>query len=58
MTLHEKKELYRSAFCQTLVEVKAPTGEWKAIVGLTLMAISVAIWGFVWVTTYGKLIKH
>jgi hypothetical protein len=57
LTLHEKKELYRSSFCQTLVEVKAPTGEWKAVIGLTLMAISVALWGFVWVTTYGKLVK-
>jgi len=52
LTLHEKKELYRSSFCQTLVEVKAPTGEWKAILGISLIAISIAIWGFVWVTTY------
>lgn len=54
MTVSEKKELYRSSFCQTLVEVKAPTGEWKAILGLLLTCVSVALWGFVWLTTYGK----
>ena len=57
LTLHEKKELYRSSFCQTLVEVKAPTGEWKAVFGLTLVAISLAMWMMIWVTTYGKLVK-
>ena len=54
MTVAEKKELYRSSFCQTLVELKAPTGEWKAILGLVLSAVSVAMWGFIWVVTYGK----
>merc|ERR1719290_729169 len=29
MTLHEKKELYRFSFCQTITEYKAPTGDWK-----------------------------
>lgn len=52
LTLHEKKELYRSSFCQTLAEVKAPTGEWKAVIGLSLLAFSVAAWGFIWVVTY------
>merc|ERR1712088_1233229 len=52
LTLPEKKELYRSSFCQTLTEVKAPTGEWKAVIGISLMAISLGVWGFIWVTTY------
>jgi cytochrome c oxidase subunit 4 len=52
MTVAEKKELYRSSFCQTLVELKAPTSEWKAILGLLLTCVSVALWGFVWLTTY------
>lgn len=52
MTVAEKKELYRASFCQTLVEVKAPTGEWKAILGIILGSVSVALWGFIWLTTY------
>ena len=57
LTLHEKKELYRSSFCQTLVEVRAPTGEWKPILGLTLIAISLGMWMMIWVTTYGKFVN-
>lgn len=52
MTVAEKKELYRSSFCQTFVEIKAPTGEWKGIIGVVLASISVALWGFIWLTTY------
>jgi len=52
LTTHEKKELYRASYCQTLVELKAPTGEWKAIIGMVLGCISVGIWGFVWLTTF------
>ena len=54
LTTHEKKELYRASFCQTLVELKAPTGEWKAIGGIVLTCISLGLWGFIWLTTYGK----
>merc|ERR1712029_924343 len=36
MTLHEKKELYRFSFCQTIVEYNAPTGEWKKISGIAM----------------------
>lgn len=52
MTTHEKKELYRAAFCQTFAEAYAPTGEWKAILGLTLICVSTGLWGFIWLTTY------
>lgn len=55
MTVAEKKELYRASFCQTLVEAKAPTGDWKAVVGISLCLISLGIWGYVWLAAYGKL---
>ena len=57
MTLAEKKELYRASFCQTLVEAKAPTGDWKAVVGISLCLISLGIWGYVWLAAYGKLLN-
>merc|ERR1712158_30161 len=52
MTIHEKKELYRASYCQTLTEIKAPTGEWKMIIGLVLSFVSIGIWCFVWVVKY------
>merc|ERR1712179_70723 len=52
MTIHEKKELYRASYCQTLVETKAPTGEWKAVFGIALVCISLGLWGYVWLATY------
>merc|ERR1712233_304989 len=57
MTLEEKKALYRASFCQTLVEVEAPTGEWKSILGMVLVAVSVGIWGYFWMKSvvYGEL---
>ena len=57
MTLEEKKVLYRASFCQTLAEVEAPTGEWKSIIGLTLLGISIGVWGYLWMKAfvYGKL---
>ena len=47
LTLDEKKTLYRASFCQTLVEVDAPTGEWKAICGWAFFWCSIAIFSFV-----------
>merc|ERR1712211_59921 len=52
MTLEEKKALYRASFCQTLVEVEAPTGEWKSILGVVLVGISIGIWGYLWMKAY------
>uniref|UniRef100_A0A1B6F1K2 Cytochrome c oxidase subunit 4 n=1 Tax=Cuerna arida TaxID=1464854 RepID=A0A1B6F1K2_9HEMI len=46
LTLEEKKQLYRASFCQTFVEMDAPTGEWKTVTGCTLFFISVALWVF------------
>jgi len=52
MTKEEKKVLYRASFCQTLAEVEAPTGEWKSVVGITLVIVSLGIWGYLWMKTY------
>jgi len=46
--------LYRASFCQTLVEVDAPTGEWKAIFGWVMVWISVAVFSFVGVRKFRK----
>jgi len=52
LTREEKKVLYRASFCQTLAEVEAPTGEWKSVVGITLVIVSLGIWGYLWMKTY------
>jgi len=52
MTIEEKKELYRASFCQTLVEVKAPTGDWKGIMGLSMAIIAMGMWAYVWMAKY------
>jgi len=52
LTKEEKKALYRASFCQTLVEVEAPTGEWKSILGLCLVGISIGIWGYLWMKKF------
>merc|ERR1712059_84381 len=43
LTIEEKKALYRASFCQTIVEIDAPTGEWKNVLAGILSAISVAM---------------
>ncbi|RZC36567.1 cytochrome c oxidase subunit IV [Asbolus verrucosus] len=57
LSLEEKKALYRASFRQTFAEFKAPTGEWKSVIGCGLMLISVALWGFYGMKTfvYGPL---
>merc|ERR1712083_448205 len=52
LTKEEKKALYRASFCQTLSEVEAPTGEWKSILGMSLIGISIGIWGYLWMKAY------
>lgn len=54
LSLDEKKQLYRASFCQTLVEVEAPTGEWKAVFGWAMVWASVAILSFVGVRKFRK----
>jgi len=46
LSKEEKKALYRASYCQTFAEFKAPTGEWKSVVGIGLMFISLALWTF------------
>jgi len=52
MTLHEKKELYRFSFCQTVAEYSAPTGEWKKVFGIAFFFISLGIWGVIWLKMF------
>jgi len=52
LTLEEKKALYRASFCQTFAEMKAPTGEWKSVVGIGLIAASLAVWVYLWMKVY------
>merc|ERR1712012_406139 len=52
MTVEEKKQLYRASFCQTLVEVKAPTGDCKGIMGLSMAIIAMGMWAYVWMAKY------
>jgi cytochrome c oxidase subunit 4 len=49
LSLDDKKALYRASFRQTYAEFNAPTGEWKSIVGMVLMGISVTGIGFWWI---------
>merc|ERR1712173_249595 len=52
MTLAEKKQLYRASFCQTLVEIEAPTGEWKSILGMTLVMAAMGMLSYIWMKEY------
>ena len=53
LTIEEKKALYRASFCQTFAEIKAPSGEWKSVLGMTFVAMSMACWIFFWMKTFG-----
>lgn len=52
MTLEEKKALYRASFCQTFAEMKAPSGEWKYILGVCLIGSSLAVWVYLWMKLF------
>jgi len=48
MSIEDKKALYRASFCQTYAEMQAHgKGEWKGLLGCTLMFISGALWMYV-----------
>ena len=49
LSLDDKKALYRASFRQTFSEFQAPTGEWKAVIGMILIGISVTGLAFVWI---------
>ena len=54
LTLIEKKQLYRASFAQTLVEIEAPTGEWKSAVGIASFVVAAAFWIVLWLKVYGE----
>ena len=54
LTLIEKKQLYRASFAQTLVEIEAPTGEWKSAVGIASFVVAAALWIVLWLKVYGE----
>ncbi|CAB3375989.1 Hypothetical predicted protein [Cloeon dipterum] len=52
LSLEEKKALYRASFCQTFSEMKAPTGQWKSVVGITLIISSLSLWIYMAMKTF------
>ncbi|KAG7164650.1 Cytochrome c oxidase subunit 4-like [Homarus americanus] len=52
LTLEEKKALYRASFCQTFAEMTAPSGEWKSVLGVTLILSSLAVWIYLWMKVF------
>ncbi|XP_014206163.1 cytochrome c oxidase subunit 4 isoform 1, mitochondrial [Copidosoma floridanum] len=52
LTIEEKKQLYRASFRQTFVEMEAPTGEWKMILGGVCIGTVLALWIVVWLKKY------
>ncbi|KAK9872540.1 hypothetical protein WA026_018005 [Henosepilachna vigintioctopunctata] len=44
LSIEEKKALYRASFCQTFAEFQATSPEWKQIVGVSLVVISLGLW--------------
>jgi len=48
MTIPEKKTLYRASFAQTVAEMESPTGQWKSILGCSLLFISLGFGVFLW----------
>ncbi|XP_065171353.1 cytochrome c oxidase subunit 4 isoform 1, mitochondrial-like [Atheta coriaria] len=44
LSIEEKKALYRASFRQTFSEFKAPTGQWKSTIGMTLFFASMGLW--------------
>ncbi|XP_074646775.1 cytochrome c oxidase subunit 4 isoform 1, mitochondrial-like isoform X2 [Tubulanus polymorphus] len=52
LSVDEKKQLYRSSFCQTYAEMTAPTGDWKSVVAGVLFGFGVAGWFYMWMQQY------
>ena len=56
LSIQEKKALYRASFCQTFAEIQAPTGEWKSIIGMTLIGMSAGIWLYIYFKAFGNFL--
>ncbi|XP_076646400.1 cytochrome c oxidase subunit 4 isoform 1, mitochondrial [Halictus rubicundus] len=52
LSIEEKKALYRASFCQTIVEMHAPTGEWKGELGISLILVALTFWMFYFLKTF------
>jgi len=52
MSVEEKKTLYRASFCQTYSEMRAPSGEWKSIMGCTLGLMALSYWMYMWAKVF------
>jgi len=48
LTLEEKKQLYRSSFCQTFVETSAHSHEYRGEMGQVLFFVGVGLWFYIW----------
>lgn len=53
LSIEEKKVLYRASFCQTFSEMKAPTGEWKGILGMMIFVASLTLWSYMGMKSFG-----
>jgi cytochrome c oxidase subunit 4 len=58
LSIQEKKDLYRASFRQTFSEMEAPTGEWKGIIGMTLVLISSGLWLYLYFKIFGMSFSH
>jgi len=52
LSIEDKKTLYRASFCQTFAEMRAPTGEWKSILGIVLGGVALSWWMYIWVKAF------
>eukprot|EP00095_Tigriopus_kingsejongensis_P006575 maker-scaffold2551_size14539-snap-gene-0.4 protein:Tk06575 transcript:maker-scaffold2551_size14539-snap-gene-0.4-mRNA-1 annotation:"hypothetical protein DAPPUDRAFT_230889" len=52
LTVEEKKTLYRAAFCQTMVEMDAPSRDWRMMFGFSAALAAVSIWIMMWLKIY------
>lgn len=58
LSLEEKKALYRASFKLTFAEFKAPTGEWKSVIGTSMFFVALGLWMFYAMKVWGKDIPH
>jgi len=52
LSAEEKKALYRSSFCQTFSEMRAPTGEWKSILAAVIGCIAITGWTYLFMKKF------